>query len=156
MLAHLPPSRCQGFFSGLTELTKDELNDKGKSINIMKGTTLKVRTALPRTPTRWPLDTARAVPRGCDAGVGMWQHRAVRSRGLRTRALVRAPRWCERTTESSRSHSRLPNRPTTPLPLDDEQARGVVERGSRRWSWWGSQCYFRRGCIPLECGFAPI
>merc|ERR1711935_147304 len=32
----------KGFFSGLTELTKDELNDKGKSINIMKGTTLKV------------------------------------------------------------------------------------------------------------------
>ena len=43
--AHLPPSQCQGFFSGLTKLSGDELGDGKKGTMTIKDTgRLKVRT----------------------------------------------------------------------------------------------------------------
>ena len=43
--AHLPPSQCQGFFSGLTKLSGDELKDGNKGTMTIKDTgRLKVRT----------------------------------------------------------------------------------------------------------------
>ena len=43
--AHLPPSQCQGFFSGLTKLSGDELKDgKTGKMTIKDTGRLKVRT----------------------------------------------------------------------------------------------------------------
>ena len=42
--AHLPPSQCQGFFSGLTKLSEDELKQGKGTMKIKDTGSLKVRT----------------------------------------------------------------------------------------------------------------
>ena len=42
--AHLPPSQCQGFFSGLTKLSEDELKNGKGTMRIKDTGSLKVRT----------------------------------------------------------------------------------------------------------------
>ena len=51
--AHLPPSQCQGFFSGLTKLSGDELKNgkKGTMMTIKDTGRLKVRTLHSRART---------------------------------------------------------------------------------------------------------
>ena len=64
--AHLPPSQRQGFFSGLTDLSEDDLKGKGASMTVTGAGTLKVRTpVLARTHALavW----AWQERRGCDA-----------------------------------------------------------------------------------------
>ena len=51
--AHLPPSQCQGFFSGLTKLSEDELKNGKGTMKIKDTGSLKVRTPTPvRARTR--------------------------------------------------------------------------------------------------------
>ena len=75
--AHLPPSQRQGFFSGLTDLTENELKGKGTSMKTDAGS-LKVRTPHSRARAhphlgRWGMARAARLRRLC-AGVGMWRH----------------------------------------------------------------------------------
>ena len=83
--AHLPPSQCQGFFSGLTKLSEDELK-KGKGTMRIKDTgSLKVRTPHSRARAHADNSGALAMPvcRGRNVAA-----RGGRARGLRPRLLA--------------------------------------------------------------------
>jgi hypothetical protein len=66
--AHLPPSQRQGFFSGLTDLSEDDLKGKGASMTVTGAGTLKVRTPTPVLARTHALAVwAWQERRGCDA-----------------------------------------------------------------------------------------
>ena len=83
--AHLPPSQCQGFFSGLTKLSEDELKNGKGTMRIKDTGSLKVRTPTPVRARTRDNSGALAMPlcRGRNVAA-----RAGRARGLRPRLLA--------------------------------------------------------------------
>ena len=83
--AHLPPSQCQGFFSGLTKLSEDELKSGKGTMKIKDTGSLKVRTPHSRARAHADNSGALAMPvcRGRNVAA-----RAGRARGLRPRLLA--------------------------------------------------------------------
>ena len=120
--AHLPPSQCQGFFSGLTKLSEDELKNGKGTMRIKDTGSLKVRTPHSRARAHADNSGALAMP-GCRGRT--WRDGQA-ARVVCVRGCLRVTRWCERTTGSSRSLSSL--RATS------EGAAGAATSEALRWS----------------------
>ena len=83
--AHLPPSQCQGFFSGLTKLSEDELKQGKGTMKIKDTGSLKVRT--PHSRARAHADNSGALAMPVCRG-RTWRHGQAARVVLRPRLLA--------------------------------------------------------------------